>query len=126
MRRNTWNWAGTGAVAVVITVAGFHTQAQPLPRGPMRAEDARGAKAREWVGLAQQALAQGRGTIETYAWEDIAVTQASFGDINGALKSATTPEDPSDRIRALVAVANVLRERGEIPGAKNTLVAASR
>jgi hypothetical protein len=126
MRQNAWTWTGAGAIAVVMTAAAWQLQGQPFPGRPPRPEEVRGAKAREWVGLAQQALGQGRGTIESYAWEDIAVAQANFGDIPGALKSATMPDDPSDRIRALVSVADVLRNRGDIPGAKNTLTAASR
>jgi hypothetical protein len=124
---------------VVVSVGAWQAHGQPypgqpfprqpvpvLPARPARLDEARAAKAREWVALARQALGQGRGTIESYAWEDIATTQVTFGDVQGALKSATMPEDPSDRIRALVSVADVLRNRGEIPGATNTLAAAGR
>jgi hypothetical protein len=139
MRRNAGRWAAAGIGTVIVTLTAWEAQGQPyplrpgqplpmqpLPSRPARLDEVRGTKAREWVGLAQQALTQGRGRIESYAWEDIATTQATFGDVQGALKSATMPENASDRIRALVSVADVLRDRGEIPGAKNTLAAASR
>jgi hypothetical protein len=111
----------------VAALSGLEVQAQPGPFGGRgRGDDGRAAKARELIGLAQQAMGATRGPIENYALEDIAITQTEFGDIQGAMRSIAQINDASDRLRAFVSVAGVLRNKGDIPGAKNTMAAAAR